>query len=69
MGTGDPNLGVGYKVAGARLCVAGEVLTFFDFPPAKTVFHNDGLVTVSPRSRDGLVTLSQHSPNGDTIAS
>ena len=31
MGTTDPNMGVGYEVAGARLFVAGTLLAKFDF--------------------------------------
>jgi len=31
MGTADPNIGVGSKVAGACLCVAAELFTNFEF--------------------------------------
>ena len=56
MGTTDPNMGVGYEVAGVRLFVAGKLFAYFDFRKVENVFleprSHHGLATVSPRSRD-----------------
>ena len=49
IGTGDPNLGVGYMGAGTQLGVAGTQIEIFDFlGPKKVLYSSRGVPWVCP---------------------